>query len=173
MALTLVATVGATNANSYATVAEGTTYHEGHLYADDWTGASTTTKTAALVMATRVLDEQYAWEAYPVDPDQALQWPRSGVMDFLDLSTILDTALPQKLKDATCELARQLIASDRTADNQVDAQGVTSLSVGSISLAFRNSGIESRPIPDAVRRMIPTWWGRLRGYGQWREVGRS
>jgi hypothetical protein len=173
MALTLIATVGAANANSYATRAEGDTYHEGHLYSDDWTGATTATKEEALVMATRVLDEMYTWAAWSVDPDQALQWPRSGVMDFLYLSTILDTAIPPKLKDATCELARQLIAADRTADNQVDAQGVTSLSVGSISLAFKESGITSKPIPDSVRRMIPTWWGKLRGYGQWREVGRS
>jgi len=54
MALTLVKETGTglSNANSYADAAEGDAYHEGHLYASSWTGASTGTKEAALVMAT-------------------------------------------------------------------------------------------------------------------------
>ena len=46
---------GKTDANAYADVAESDAYHEGHLYATDWTGASGATKAAALVMATRLV----------------------------------------------------------------------------------------------------------------------
>jgi len=58
MALTLILETGAglANANSYATVAESDAYHDGHLYATAWTGATSGNKAAALVMATRLID---------------------------------------------------------------------------------------------------------------------
>ena len=42
MALTLIKETGAglVDANSYADVADGNAYHDGHLYATAWTGAS-------------------------------------------------------------------------------------------------------------------------------------
>ena len=42
MALTLIKETGAglANANSYANVADGDAYHEGHLYASAWIGAA-------------------------------------------------------------------------------------------------------------------------------------
>ena len=58
MAIVLDATVGGSSANSYCTRAEGDTYHEAHLYATAWTGATSGNKDAALVWATRMLDEQ-------------------------------------------------------------------------------------------------------------------
>ena len=39
------------DANSYASVADSDAYHEGHLYATAWTGATTDNKAASLVMA--------------------------------------------------------------------------------------------------------------------------
>jgi hypothetical protein len=43
MAATLVVEdgTGLSTANSYATAANGDTYHDKHYYATDWTGAST------------------------------------------------------------------------------------------------------------------------------------
>ena len=45
---------GKSDANSYASVADADAYHEGHLYASAWTGATTADKEKALVMATRL-----------------------------------------------------------------------------------------------------------------------
>lgn len=164
MALVLVATPGAANANSYLTRAEGDTYFDGHLYAGDWTGATVANKEIALVMATRTLDAMYEWEQFPTATTQALQWPRSGVLDYLRLSIISDTVVPAKLKEATAELAKGLLAANLTADSQVETQGLTALSVGSISLAFKNE-VAAKVILDVVANLIPYWWGWIKTGG--------
>jgi hypothetical protein len=161
MALTVVATPGSATANSYLTNAEADTYFEGHLYATDWTGASAATQDQALVMATRTIDALYEWAEWPASTTQALQWPRSGMMDHLFLSIIADTVIPQRLKDATAELAKALIAANVTAESQVEVQGLTSLSVGAIALTFKDS-VVAKVIPDVVANLIPTWWGWIR-----------
>jgi hypothetical protein len=50
---------GKVDANSYAYVAECDAYHEGHLYATAWAGATADQKAASLVMATRLIDSCY------------------------------------------------------------------------------------------------------------------
>lgn len=172
MALVVDATPGGVSSNAYATVAEATAYHEGHLYASTWTEATAAVQAQAVVMATRILDERYEWAQYPTAATQALQWPRNGVEDVLRLSAIDSSVIPSKLKEATAELARQLIDGDRTADSQVETQGVSSMTAGSVSFSFKD-GIKAKVMPDAVRNMIPAWWGRLRGVGLWQPVQRG
>ncbi len=55
---TVIITPGASNANSYCSRADGDAYHEAHLYASAWTGATADQKDAALFWATRLLDEK-------------------------------------------------------------------------------------------------------------------
>src|SRR2546430_13267882 len=83
MALTLIKENGAglVDANSYAAAADGDAYHEGHLYASAWTAASTATKEAALVMATRLIDGSYQFGGFKTANAQALQWPRKRAVD--------------------------------------------------------------------------------------------
>jgi hypothetical protein len=160
----LISTPGALNANSYATVAEGDTYHDGHLYADTWTGMSTDEKTVALIMATRVLDYKVEWAHYPTDPTefQILQWPRSGIIDLDGFSTVDDGVVPWRMKEVTAEYARQLKDVNRTADSDIETQGISSLSAGPISLSFKDS-VHAKVVPDSVVQMIPSWWGKVRG----------
>lgn len=164
MALTIIATPGASNANSYCTLAEADTYHESVIaaHATDWSGASDTTQNESLAMATRYLDALYEWAQWASETTQALQWPRRGVLDHLKLSTIAEDVVPQIIKNATAEFARQLIAEDRSADSDVERYGLTSLRAGSVSLSFKD-GVVARPVPDAVAVMIPAWWGYVRG----------
>lgn len=164
MALTLVATVGGANSNSYATVAEGDTYHESRLNASAWTAASSTNKAIALVMATRTLDTMYEWEGAPsycLTTDQALSWPRWAVLNKERDDYIAVDVLPVQLKNATIELARQLLVADRTIEGDIDAQGIKRLKAGSVDIEFSGK-ILLKPIPDAVQNMIPTWWGLLK-----------
>jgi len=161
---TLIATPGATTANSYCTVAEADTYHDERLFSTDWTGASTADKTVALIWATRQLDRLYAWEHFPTDDTQALLWPRSGIVDVDEFSNIPDNVIPKQLKWATAEFARQLIKADRTLDSDIESQGITSLTAGPISLAFKDN-VRAKVVPDAVAAYIPHWWGVLRGKG--------
>lgn len=164
MALVLNATVGAADANSYATLAEANAYHESRLNSTAWTSATDSDKTIALVMATRTLDAMYVWAGYPsyfLTISQALGWPRYPVEDKGRVAFIDSSVLPVELKNATAELARQLLISDRTIEGDVDAQGIKSLKAGSVSIEFKGT-TNLKPIPDAVLNMLPSWWGYVK-----------
>ncbi len=139
MSLTVIKETGAglADANSYASVADGDAYFEGHLYATAWAGATSTTKAAALVMATRLVDTQFQFNGYRTSETQALQWPRERCPDpdrNLVTSTPLSPVLtnfvpsdlvPQGVAFAVCEMARELLIADRTA--APPGEGLTSL----------------------------------------------
>src|SRR5512137_1122606 len=129
MALTLIKEdgTGKVDANSYAAVADGDAYFEGHLYATAWTAATSGTKAAALVMATRLVDTQFQFNGYRAHETQALQWPRercpdpdriavSGSMESPVLSSFVPgNVVPKGVAAAVCEMARELLIIDRTA----------------------------------------------------------
>jgi hypothetical protein len=72
---------GKPNANTYALVADADAFHEGHLYATAWTGASVANKEKALVLATRLIDASYDFNGGKTKATQALQWPRECAID--------------------------------------------------------------------------------------------
>ncbi len=172
MAVTLDATVGGANSNSYLTVDEANAYFETRLASSAWEESDEQAK--ALMMATRVLDmmaqpyKQYIagarpyyltrarWTGAPATTTQKLAWPRTGMFDA-NGNAIASTVIPQALKDATAELAMQLITADRTLDSEVAVQGITSLKVGSISMTFKDF-VEGKVIPDAVWNLLPPSW---------------
>lgn len=180
MSVTIVATAGASNANSYVTLAEANAYFDARVpltppWADD-----VELDTAALVMAARVLDSMLSehrrlvrqsyrggvvkyylvsphWTGTPTTTTQALAWPRDSMFDALG-RVILNTVIPQGLKNAQCELAGQLRKSDRTIDNDVSVQGVSSVKAGSVSVTFKDT-IEPWVVPDMVwNLMCDTWF---------------
>ena len=140
MALTLIVEDGSakTDANSYASRAEGNTYHEGHVAASAWTAATDAQKEAALVMATRAIDALYRFEGWKLTTTQALQWPRTECPDVERSDGedyLADDAVPACVRDAACELARHFLTEDRTGD----AEGI---------------GLRSLTIEDAVRMVF-------------------
>lgn len=140
------------NANSFCSVAAANTYHAGHLYASAWLQANDATREKALIMATRLLDENFGWAGIASDDSQALGWPRSGVYDRNGYA-IDWNVMPQALLDATAELARLLMAKDRTAET--DTIGFKSLRVGSIALEVdRYDRDRDDIIPKHVKRML-------------------
>lgn len=161
MALTLVKEdgTGLSTANSYANEADGDSYHDGHLYATDWTGATSGTKQAALVMATRLIDANFSFEGKAVTDTQALEFPRFDIVNrsgyLIDSSTI-----PSALIDATCEFARWLVQSDRTAEE--GEKGFKSLKVGSLSLT-PDPGDRKQTIPDVVSKMLAPYGAPFAG----------
>jgi hypothetical protein len=118
---------GKSDANSYASVADADVYHDGHLYASAWTGASADQKAVALVMATRLIDSQFQFNGYRTDSRQALQWPREQCLDpdenvaglaglfWRPDDFVASDVVPKTVVDATCEMARELLIADRTA----------------------------------------------------------
>ncbi len=138
---------GLASANAYADVAGGDAYHEGHLYATDWTGANSTTKAAALVMATRLIDAYHQFRGFKAHAAQALQWPRELACDddaLRSTGVLVATAreeyfasnvVPKVLRDATIETARELIKANRAADP--DGEGISRLVLtGTLSITY-------------------------------------
>lgn len=168
---TLVTTSGAVNANSYATVAEADAYHEGRLHDESWDDVDD--KEAALIWAALLLDGWMVWTGSATFPEtQALTWPRTGMLNRNGFA-IASTVIPNELKNAQAELARQLALSDLTANDDVVNKNITSIRAGSVALTFAGNdhsrdylGIwpdvtTALGLPDAVRiLLVPSWYIR-------------
>ena len=116
MAIAIDATVGGGSANSFTTLAEANTFMTARLNASSWeTDASDDDKNRALVEATRFLSA-LRWQGTTVDTTQALTWPRQWVTDPDNptLDYFSTTAIPERVKDATMELAFQFIKQGTT-----------------------------------------------------------
>lgn len=150
--MALDATVNGSSADSYISVSDADAYHDTHLYATDWTSASTSNKEKALKMATRILDEKVDWSGARATSTQALAWGRTGVTD--DGRSVSSTVHPQPVKNATAEFARHLLGSDLTVNS--DSKGISSMSVGSVSLTFDKTDTAA-VLPDIVQEMLRGW----------------
>ena len=65
--------------------------------------------------------------------------------------------IPSDLKDAESEFGGQLLGGDRSLDNSVIVQGLTSVKAGSVSLNFKQE-IMPQVVPDAVFNIMPQSW---------------
>lgn len=116
MTITIDATVGGAAANSFVTAAEATAYLANRLNASTyWTDGTLDDEHRALIEATRELSMR-PWVGRRATTTQALSWPRQWVTDIDSpnqyyLST---TAIPQRVKDATCELALEFLKAGTT-----------------------------------------------------------
>lgn len=156
----LVATPGAANANSFTTREFANSYHEGRLHTATWTTATDADKDVALVMATTILSTRVRWKGAPTTSTQALPFPRTGLVNRNGVP-VPDNVVPVELQQATAELARLLLATDRTAENEIAASGLKSLKAGPVSLAFREDlqTTPTRMVPDYVRALlVPSWY---------------
>src|ERR1017187_9671095 len=129
MPLTLIKETGAglVDANSYDNVDDGNAYHDGHLYASAWTGASDDQKAVALVMASRLVDAEFQFNGTRTNAVQGMQWPRARCPEpdaiHVPLQVLLPIpsdfvrfdSVPKAVVQASCEMARELLIADRTA----------------------------------------------------------
>lgn len=120
---TLDATAGDADANSYATLAEASTYFDERLQASNWTGESDEdVKERALIMATRRIDALRFTGVANTDT-QALEWPRFEAFDLNGYE--YDTAsIPDPVKRATYEEALRILndnaaSTDPLADSEL------------------------------------------------------
>ena len=169
MALTLIKEDGSgkADANSYASVADGDSYHDGHLYATAWTGASADQKAVALVMATRLIDAEFQFNGTRTTANQALQWPRAMCPEpdnvHVPISVLLpipydyvqyDT-VPKSVVQATCEMARAMLIEDRTANPLGEGLKYTGLGVNQTS--FDKS--DRRPVLTQLAQVMLAKYG--------------
>jgi hypothetical protein len=121
-----------TGAESYISASDATTYHTNRGNTA-WTGTDAV-KEAALRRAAAYLDGHYRkrWKGARVYPlTQAMEWPRAGV-EVVDEQVYYDTppsfydseysgflaitTIPQRLKDAQCELALRALSGPLADD---------------------------------------------------------
>lgn len=154
---------GKADANAYANAADGDAYHEGHLYATAWAGATAGQKDAALVMASRVIDAEYQFHGKRVSESQALQWPREECPDPDGAGNLDGNKVPVAVVRATCELARELLIADRTA--APPGEGILEQHNADYS-ATVYSKKDSRPIiPRLVQAMLARFGSLIRQGG--------
>lgn len=178
---------GKVDANSYADVADGDGYHDGHLYATAWTAATTANKEKALVFATRLIDTQFQFNGWRTTNGQALQWPRDNCPDpdrglplaivvlRLRSANLVDAnVVPRAVISTTCEMARELLIVDRTASPA--GEGISAVQTAAASHAADGSGSSSsssttynksdtRPIISQVAQAMLAKYGGLLSEG--------
>ena len=121
MPVAIDATAGGATANSFVLLSEAATYMAGRLNSTLWDNATTDSQNRALVSATNDLNT-LAWEGRRATTVQALQWPRWSALNpdspvgFLYASDIV----PDRVKNATCELAFQYLVGGTTDVAAID-----------------------------------------------------
>jgi hypothetical protein len=106
--MSLTALLGATEANSYLTVAEGDAFAGQALGDIAWNNtAEQTDKEKALVTATRWLDT-LDYVGTKCDPQQPLKWPRSGAVCG-DYVYGCETGVPPQVEQAAFAVANVLL----------------------------------------------------------------
>jgi len=122
--------------NSYVTLEEANAYFAARLYSDTWEGADSFEKEKVLLMSRRMLDLYIQWKVVFAEEDA-----------------------PAAVKAAQLELALVLQGTDTTA--LPDGAGLSSMSVGSVSMAF-DQATKIKVIPDHIVFMLSSL-GSLRG----------
>lgn len=148
--MSLVTETGASlpDAESYASVEAADAYHAGRTIG--WLDLALPEKEAALRLATDYLHQRFtgSWQGQRVRADQALDWPRSGVI--VDGIEQRYTVLPVQLVRATCELALKASAQPLTAD---ETAAVKSEKVGPIEITYAD-GARQQTRFAAVENMV-------------------
>ena len=169
MSLTLIKETGAglADANAYADVADADAYHAGHLYASAWTAATADQKAVALVMASRLIDAEYQFNGTRTTANQAMQWPRAMCPEpdnvHVPISVLLpipydyvqyDT-VPKAVIQATCEMARELLITDRTVAPA--GEGMSYQNIGGNQTGYDKA--DKRPVLSQVAQVMLAKYG--------------
>lgn len=163
MALVFNSSAGTAGFNAYCSVAEATDYATSKLNTT-FALLATATKEAAIIWASRQLDV-LVWQGTKTVQDQPREWPRTGVWrdggqysyedSVIYVAQQFDsTTIPQFLKDATADLALQLVVSDTTANTGLE--GFKSIKVDTIQLEV-NASDRAGWLSDSTRDLCWRW----------------
>ncbi len=149
--MSLDATVGGIDADSFIDVDDALLYFGARLFSTVFTGADLGDQEAGLKQATRLLDyESWLGDRSDDDTIQRLRFPRRGMYDK-DGDLIDSAILPEFLRDATCELTILLMAGDRLAES--GTEGFSKIKVDVITLDI-DSADRTAIMSPAVREII-------------------
>lgn len=148
MAISIVETVGSASANSFVSAAEFASYAESRIDSSAYDDATTDAQNRALAEATRDLSARN-WQGRRTDNTQALSWPREWVTnpDDANYDYYDSNVIPQRVKDATCELALQYLRAGTSDISELDATiGVKREKVGPLETEYFDPDDRARGI---------------------------
>ena len=146
---TVIADVGASNANSYVLVAQADSYFSDSFGRSMWANATQENREAAVITASRSLDMYITWEGQPATTSQSMEWPRNATYDKTGRS-YLNTIIPGPVKFATFELAYYILENNGLSFEQ---QAVDRVKVGPIDIEFTPRSVDAG-IPSFVENLI-------------------
>ena len=171
MAVVIVATAGAANANSYLTLTDADALVDAMVLstdADKWGSASADSKNRALAAAAQRLDRERFLGARATDT-QALQWPRTGVRKpdtyssrystgfpfTITADYYTDTEIPDQIQRAQIELAVYL-HSNADGIGLSGLEDYKSVSIGNISVTpnLTSGAIGADRVPPLYERFL-------------------
>lgn len=145
-------TVKGPTANAYCDQTFATDYlTTAVLNSDVWSASTTTSamKDAALMMATRFLDELLVWKGYDTTVTQALAWPRAFVRKLNAYGWYDQNSIPDIIMQATAELALALLQKNRVVEPDLIGQGFKSGGIAGMSIVVDHNEVLSL-IPTSV-----------------------
>lgn len=149
MAITIIATAGSSDANSYITLADAETYFESRYGSDAWDNATDDNKKALLVNATRLLDQSFSWTGEKATTTQSLRFPRNYVYncdgELLDSDTI-----PTAIENATCEMVLFIAGNSGQSTNNEYKKA----KVGSLEVEYRDNITPEELVSSDVSRAV-------------------
>ena len=170
MAVTIDATAGGANANSYLTLSDANDFVDAMVEnADvaDWNTGNDDTRNRALAYAAQRLDRERFLGARATDT-QALQWPRTGVRKpdtYINTYSVgfpfrvttdyyTDTEIPYEIKRAQVELAVYL-HNNKEGISLSNLEDFKNIAVGNIRLETQLGGaVGADRIPPMVERYL-------------------
>lgn len=133
MAFTFDATQSSATANSYVALEQADDYFNGRFGADGWFEYTEAQKQQLLVTATRDIDIT-TFGGMKSDEDQALEWPRNMLQDRQGRTIV---GIPQKLIEATCELALWKWSEGDRMLSDTELQQVESFKAGPLDIKVK------------------------------------
>ena len=146
---TVIATVGSDSANSYVTVAETTVYFAESFGRSLWANASQSDLEAAVITASRSLDQYIDWIGFKSTVEQSMEWPRYGAYDKTGIE-YSNSIVPGPVKFATMELAYFILQNGGLA---FDSQMIDRVKVGSLDVEFTPRSVDAG-IPSFIESLI-------------------
>ena len=154
--ITLDATVGGVDSNSYVTLDEANTYFLSRANSSAWNNITDDEiKKALLISATdRINYEKF--DGFLSNTSQALSFPRTD-LPLIDGRNV-DDIIPKQIKKAVYELAIHLKTVDISKKDLIDAP-ISELKVGSIGLKYQidkndNATSSSQELPPFVLYLL-------------------
>jgi hypothetical protein len=168
MTLSLVTTVGGSDSNSYASLAELNAYLEARQNVSDLAAQTDEQKKALLIQATLDLDTCITFKSTKYDtdmdadglPDQSLQFPRAYTY------STNGTYIPIEVKQAQIEQVIFLFKESKQQRDPGDGNRLQSFSRGGVSMSFKpdlSRDPDKTFISDRARNLLKTHTNQDRG----------